>query len=63
MTTATGKTVSGVKPPNPLPEAADPTAACVKCDSIAVYMTEDGGLVCSKCGAMLVLELTEIAPG
>jgi len=63
MTTATGKVARDVVPPDPLPEAADPTAACVKCDSIAVYMTEDGGLVCAKCGAMLVLELTEIAPG
>ena len=27
------------------------------------YMTEDGGVVCGKCGAMLELELTEIAPG
>jgi hypothetical protein len=24
---------------------------------------EDGGLVCGKCGAKLVMELTEIAPG
>jgi len=24
---------------------------------------EDGGLVCGKCGAKLLMELTEIAPG
>ncbi|MBZ5618503.1 MAG: hypothetical protein LAQ69_07240 [Acidobacteriia bacterium] len=63
MTTATGRTVSGVTPPDPLPEAGDPTAACAKCDSTAVYMTEDGSLVCEKCGALLVLELTEVCPG
>ncbi len=56
-----------MRPPEPLPEAADPTVACVKCYSTAVYMV--GGevtseeLVCAKCGAVLTLELTEIAPG
>ena len=63
MTMATGRTLTGVVPPDPLPEAADPTAACVKCDSTAVYMTEDGTLVCGKCGALLLLELTEICLG
>jgi len=63
MTTATGRTLSGVQPPDPLPEAADPTAACAKCDSTAVYMTEEGSLVCTKCGARLLLELTEICLG
>ena len=63
MTMATGRTLTGVAPPDPLPEAADPTAACVKCDSTAVYMTEDGTLVCGKCGALLLLELTEICLG
>ena len=50
-------------PPDPPPDATDPTAECAKCTSNAVYMTEDGGVVCGKCGAMLTLELTEIAPG
>ena len=63
VTRATGRTVSGVEPPDPLPEAADPTAACAKCDSTSVYMTADGQLVCAKCGALLVLELTEVAEG
>jgi hypothetical protein len=64
MTTATGRTLSAVVPPDPLPEAADPTAACAKCDSIAVYMTEEeGSLVCGKCGALLLLELTEVCLG
>jgi hypothetical protein len=63
MTTATGRTLSGVVPPDPLPEAADPTAACAKCDSVEVYMAEDGSIVCGKCGALLLLELTEIYLG
>jgi DNA-directed RNA polymerase subunit RPC12/RpoP len=44
-------------------EAADPTAECVKCTSTAVYLTETNDLVCSKCGALLELEITEVAPG
>ena len=63
VTRALREVAASVTPPDPLPEAADPTAACAKCDSTAVYMTEDDRLVCAKCGAMLVLELTEIAPG
>ena len=63
VTEIAGGTLSGVVPPDPLPEAADPTAACAKCDSIAVYMTANGSLVCGQCGALLRLELTEIAPG
>ncbi len=52
-----------IAPPDPLPEAADPTVACAKCESIAVYMDSDGTLVCSACGALLRLEMTEVAPG
>jgi len=63
VTKARGGVATGVLPPDPLPEAADPTAACIKCDSIAVYLAEDGGAVCAKCGALLELEITEIAPG
>jgi hypothetical protein len=63
VTTAKGGTLSGIVLPDPLPEAADPTVACAKCDSTAVYMTADDSLVCAKCGALLTLELTEVAPG
>ena len=63
VTTLAGGRLSHIEPPDPLPEAADPTAACAKCDSIAVYMTDDGSLVCGKCGLLLKLELTEVAPG
>ena len=60
---ATDGTLPGIEPPEPLPDAADPTVACAKCESTAVYMTTDDSLVCSECGALLVLELTEVAPG
>jgi DNA-directed RNA polymerase subunit RPC12/RpoP len=63
VTRATGRTAGGVVAPDPLPEATDPAVACARCDSTAVYMTADDQLVCGKCGAMLVLELTEVAPG
>ncbi len=62
-TTSKGRVVTGVIPPDPLPESTDPTAECAKCNSIEVYMMDDGGLVCRKCGTVLELELTEIAPG
>ena len=63
VTKIRGGTAKDVVPPDPLPEAADPTAACARCDSIAVYLTEDNALVCAKCGALLDLEITEVAPG
>jgi len=62
-TTATGSFASGVMPPDPLPDSTDPTAECAKCASTSVFQTEDDRLVCGKCGAILTLELTEIAPG
>ena len=62
-TSVTGGFLSGIVPPDPLPDATDPTAECAKCTSTAVYALEDGGLVCGNCGAKLAMELTEIAPG
>lgn len=62
VTRPTGATLSHVQPPDPLPEAADPTVACAKCDATAVYLLDAQTLVCSRCGAALVLEYTEIAP-
>ncbi|MGA2132823.1 MAG: hypothetical protein ABSH50_11060 [Bryobacteraceae bacterium] len=62
MTHLTGGTQGGVEPPEPLPDASDPTAACAKCDSTAVYVLPDNRLVCAKCGSLLELEITEIAP-
>ena len=62
-TRATGRSVTGVQAPDPAPEATDPTTGCAKCDSTAVYLLEDETLVCGKCGAVLALEITEVAPG
>ena len=63
VTAAAGGKLSGVVPPEPLPDAADPTAACAVCDSTAVYLTLEGQPVCSHCGSLLTVELTEIATG
>jgi DNA-directed RNA polymerase subunit RPC12/RpoP len=62
-TTPKGGALTGVIPPDPLPDATDPTTECARCTSNAVYMTQDGGVVCANCGAILALEITEIAPG
>ena len=62
-TTLLGGALSGVLPPDPLPDSTDPTAECARCASNAVYMTDDSRLVCAHCGALLILHLTEIAPG
>jgi DNA-directed RNA polymerase subunit RPC12/RpoP len=62
-TAAAGGAIQGIVPPDPLSEAADPTAACARCDSTAVYLCEDGRIVCSKCGSLLKLEYTEVCPG
>lgn len=63
VTRATGEVLRGIVPPDPLPEAADPTVACAKCDATTVYRAAGDSLVCARCGAVLVLEFTEIAPG
>jgi DNA-directed RNA polymerase subunit RPC12/RpoP len=62
-TTPQGGALTGVLPPDPLPDATDPTTECARCASNAVYMTRDGTVVCAGCGAILALEITEIAPG
>ena len=63
VTAATKETLSGIQPPDPLPEASDPTVACAHCDATAVYRMSDERLVCARCGTVLTLELTEVAPG
>ena len=62
-TKAVGGTASDVVPPDPLPEAADPTVACARCDSTEVYMADRDRLVCARCRSWLELEITEVAPG
>src|ERR1022692_2544392 len=58
-----GGVMTGVIPPDPLPGATDPTTECARCTSNAVYSTQDGAVVCGDCGALLTLEITQIAPG
>ena len=60
VTRAVGGKEAGIEPPDPLPECTDPTVACAKCESTAVYAMEDGRLVCASCGSLLELEMTEV---
>jgi hypothetical protein len=60
VTRATGRVLKGIEPPDPLPEASDPTVACARCESTEVYLTQENAAVCAKCGAVLEVELTEI---
>jgi protein-arginine kinase activator protein McsA len=60
-TRAIGRVQNRIEPPDPLPEPADPAVACAQCESIRVYMLEDGRLVCADCGSLLELEITEVA--
>ncbi len=62
VTKRAGGAPKTVTPPDPPPDASDPTAECACCASTQVYLAEDDTLVCGKCGAALQLELTEIAP-
>lgn len=63
VTRRTGETITGITPPDPLPDATDPTVACAKCDATTVYRTDKGTLVCATCGSVLTVELTEVATG
>jgi hypothetical protein len=60
VTEATGERLAGAIPPEPPPDCTEPTTACEKCESTAVYVLDDGKLVCTACGAMLRLTYTEI---
>lgn len=60
VTHAAGGRITGILPPQPLPECTDPTVACEKCESTKVYVLEDDRLVCASCGLILTLELTEV---
>ncbi|MBL8177431.1 MAG: hypothetical protein JNK48_22330 [Bryobacterales bacterium] len=52
-----------ISPPPELPDATEPAVACARCESVAVYLDDDGVLVCADCTAVLQLELTELSPG
>ncbi|HWB97557.1 MAG TPA: hypothetical protein VG672_12670 [Bryobacteraceae bacterium] len=62
VTHTLGALEKGAAPPDPLPDASDPTVACARCDSTTVYVLEEGRLVCTKCGSLLELAYTEVAP-
>lgn len=63
ITAATGAKHPPITPPDPLPDCTDPTVACARCDSTAVYLTPEDKLVCSACRAVLQMELSDICPG
>ncbi|HUQ91566.1 MAG TPA: hypothetical protein VM120_07780 [Bryobacteraceae bacterium] len=50
-----------IAPPEDLPDPTDPAVACCRCESVAVYVDEDGALVCADCGTVMTMELTEIS--
>jgi hypothetical protein len=58
---AAGGKLAGVTPPDPLPDASDPTVECAVCHSTGVY-SAGAGVVCAGCGALLRIEYTEVAP-
>jgi hypothetical protein len=62
VTKLAGGRLTGIIPPDPLPDAADPAVACARCESTAVYVTGAEALVCAACGSLLELELTEVTP-
>ena len=61
MTRALGRVEERIEPPDSLPDCTEPTVACAQCESTRVYVMEDGRLVCAACGALLELEITEVA--
>jgi len=61
-TRAAGGAIQGAAPPDPPPDASDPVAPCAVCYGPTVCMTEDGTVLCAKCGARLILEIEEIHP-
>jgi hypothetical protein len=58
---ALGERRNGVEPPDPLPDASDPTVECAACGSTAVYSLETE-IICAACQSKLAIEYTEVAP-
>jgi hypothetical protein len=54
-TARTGERLPGVTPPHPPPDCTEPTVACARCESTAVYTLDDDRLVCTACGELLRL--------
>lgn len=63
VTALAGGSLTGILPPDPLPDSTDPTAECSRCTSNAVYQTDDARIVCAACGSLLALHFDAIAPG
>ena len=63
VTHPTGARHPGAKAPEGERDPSEPTVACAKCESTEVYVIEDGRLVCCACGALLELEITDVAKG
>jgi hypothetical protein len=61
VTRFTGATRGGLARPEEEVDCTEPAVACARCESTAVFVAQDGALVCVDCGAVLELELTEIA--
>jgi hypothetical protein len=61
VTKTLGRRRTDFQAPDPLPDASDATVECAACHSIAVYMLGND-VVCGKCGALLTVEYTEVAP-
>jgi hypothetical protein len=62
-TTATGRIAEALSKPDPMPDGSEATAPCAKCQSIQVYQTDQGTLVCIDCRSVLRLELSDISVG
>lgn len=57
-----GGKLADLAPCEPPQDSSDPTAQCSECRSIAVHNLEDGRVVCTRCGALLALQLEDICP-
>jgi len=57
-----GGKLADLAPCEPPQDSSDPTAQCSECRSIAVHNLEDGRVVCTRCGALLALQLEDIDP-
>lgn len=60
VTRFAGRFRKGLAPPDEPVDCTEATVACARCESTAVFTAADGALVCTDCGALLELELTEI---
>ncbi len=62
VTRATGRKTMAEAPAGER-DTTGPTCQCATCESINVYLLEDGQAVCVDCGSVLEIEFSEIAEG